>query len=547
MNTKNNVSERPRLAHADTQKHKQKQIGEFDSSGREDKKERLPIQDMQNAAASKKQKHSQLPRTYARHALNSHANDMPTIVCDDLSDGIDDQFDQDSIDKYHDWCGRQKKREGQREGQREEPLEQQGKKKTIEEIEQSCSQSDQKSTKPILPPGRNTETEWPRGRSGALIRPPIRRRYEKNSGAGSRMMDTKNDASERPRLAHADTQNHKQKQSGEFEPQKFRTHKIKSTQPKRRREDKKERLPIQDMQNAAASKKQKHSQLPRTCARRVLNSHANGMPTIVCDDLSDGIDGHFEHSDSTDNYTSEMRRNEKKTMERVEQSCSQSDQKSINPVLSPGSNTGRNTEGDWSLGRSGVLVRVPLGAKNLRMPTGTIVAQVEELYEVCPNQKAFVWEFVQLKDLEKSELLTRLEIMFSRQRACACDPDYIEKVQKDGYDAVCRRRIIELYSEVRAHQASSIHFVCLSLGISFFLFFRLTFLCFLAQLYLAAETIALAVNLLDRYLALKSQPFLEVKKIAVAAVVIASKMHCGTSLSAKKLVAPSGECGHQVQ
>ena len=54
---------------------------------------------------------------------------------------------------------------------------------------------------------------------------------------------------------------------------------------------------------------------------------------------------------------------------------------------------------------------------------------------------------------------------------------------------------------------------------------------------LASETIALAVNLLDRYLALASYKVQEVKKIAVATLVLASKMH-GRTLSAKQLIAP---------
>ena len=58
-----------------------------------------------------------------------------------------------------------------------------------------------------------------------------------------------------------------------------------------------------------------------------------------------------------------------------------------------------------------------------------------------------------------------------------------------------------------------------------------------AQLNLASETIALAVNLLDRYLALGSKGVPEVKMIAVATLVIASKMH-GRTLSAKQLIAP---------
>ena len=86
-----------------------------------------------------------------------------------------------------------------------------------------------------------------------------------------------------------------------------------------------------------------------------------------------------------------------------------------------------------------------------------IIARVEELNKVCPGN-ALVWEFVQLKDLERSELANRLDIMFSRQRECSCDPDYIEKVHKDGYDAVYRRKIVELYLEV---SATSIHFFVL--------------------------------------------------------------------------------------
>jgi hypothetical protein len=54
---------------------------------------------------------------------------------------------------------------------------------------------------------------------------------------------------------------------------------------------------------------------------------------------------------------------------------------------------------------------------------------------------------------------------------------------------------------------------------------------------LASETIALAVNLLDRYMALASYNVQDVKKIAVTTLVLASKMH-GRSLNAKQLVAP---------
>ena len=57
------------------------------------------------------------------------------------------------------------------------------------------------------------------------------------------------------------------------------------------------------------------------------------------------------------------------------------------------------------------------------------------------------------------------------------------------------------------------------------------------QLNLASETIGIAVNIFDRFLALGSRRIADVKKIAVATLVLASKMH-GRTLSAKQLVAP---------
>jgi hypothetical protein len=168
-----------------------------------------------------------------------------------------------------------------------------------------------------------------------------------------------------------------------------------------------------------------------------------------------------------------------------------------------------------------------------------IIARVEELNKVCPGN-ALVWEFVQLKDLERSELANRLDIMFSRQRECSCDPDYIEKVHKDGYDAVYRRKIVELYLEVSAHKHPFLRACYFTSNPTIAAFLVSSFadlLCYVAQLNLASETIALAVNLLDRYLALGSKRVPEVKMIAVAALVIASKMH-GRTLSAKQLIAP---------
>jgi hypothetical protein len=79
--------------------------------------------------------------------------------------------------------------------------------------------------------------------------------------------------------------------------------------------------------------------------------------------------------------------------------------------------------------------------------TGKIQARLVELSKVCPGN-ALVWEFVQNKGLERTELVARLDIMFARQLECSCEPGYIEKVHKDGYDAVYRRKVIELYLEV---------------------------------------------------------------------------------------------------
>ena len=78
---------------------------------------------------------------------------------------------------------------------------------------------------------------------------------------------------------------------------------------------------------------------------------------------------------------------------------------------------------------------------------GKVLARVEELEVVCPGN-ALVWEFLQLKWLDRVELKDRINVMINRMWDCACSPDYIERVHRDGYNVTYRKKIIELYLEV---------------------------------------------------------------------------------------------------
>jgi hypothetical protein len=155
-------------------------------------------------------------------------------------------------------------------------------------------------------------------------------------------------------------------------------------------------------------------------------------------------------------------------------------------------------------------------------PAKVVIAKVEELEKVCPGN-ALVWEFLQMKGLCRGELATRIQVMFKRQYDCKCNPRYVQQVHRDGYNLMYRRKIIELYLEVR------VKFTYPQKNCPF------THPSFFFQLNLASETIGVAVNLLDRFLALGSRKIADVKLIAVATLVVASKLH-GRTLTAKQLI-----------
>jgi hypothetical protein len=94
-----------------------------------------------------------------------------------------------------------------------------------------------------------------------------------------------------------------------------------------------------------------------------------------------------------------------------------------------------------------------------------LIARVDELEAVCPGN-ALVWEFVQLKGLERSELMTRIQIMFDRQCECTCNPNYVEQIHRDGYNVVYRRKIIELYLEVEILGPTHLCIIDLTLFVS---------------------------------------------------------------------------------
>jgi hypothetical protein len=93
-----------------------------------------------------------------------------------------------------------------------------------------------------------------------------------------------------------------------------------------------------------------------------------------------------------------------------------------------------------------VRARIP-SRSNPMASSSKIIARVEELNRVCPGN-ALVWEFVQNKDLEVTELADRIHIMLARQQECASDPQYIERTQSGGYDARYRKKVVELYLKV---------------------------------------------------------------------------------------------------
>ena len=78
---------------------------------------------------------------------------------------------------------------------------------------------------------------------------------------------------------------------------------------------------------------------------------------------------------------------------------------------------------------------------------GKVIAPVEELELVAPGN-ALVWELVQDKGMDRAELRDRIATMIRRQAGCACDPDYITRVHRDGYTMATRSRIVNLYLEV---------------------------------------------------------------------------------------------------
>jgi hypothetical protein len=79
----------------------------------------------------------------------------------------------------------------------------------------------------------------------------------------------------------------------------------------------------------------------------------------------------------------------------------------------------------------------------------TIIARVEDLERVCPGN-ALLWEFLQLKTLKRSELKERVYVMLDRQHEFRSTPGYIGRVHRDGFDSICRRKIVKLYLEVRS-------------------------------------------------------------------------------------------------
>jgi hypothetical protein len=149
-----------------------------------------------------------------------------------------------------------------------------------------------------------------------------------------------------------------------------------------------------------------------------------------------------------------------------------------------------------------------------------IIARIDELARICPGNP-LVWEFLALKEVDRAEVEDRLQVMFDRQCDYACNPCYIEEVHHDGFNTICRGRVVQLYLEVILNSES---------------FFLPKNLHYLFQLNLASETIGVAVNLLDRFLAEGSRTLTDIKLIAVTALVMASKLH-GRTLTSKEFIA----------
>jgi hypothetical protein len=86
-------------------------------------------------------------------------------------------------------------------------------------------------------------------------------------------------------------------------------------------------------------------------------------------------------------------------------------------------------------------------ASDADVDDGKIIARIDELAAACPDNP-LVWEFVALKGLERTEVVDRLQVMFDRQHDYAANPRYIEECHCDGFNALCRGRVVELYLEV---------------------------------------------------------------------------------------------------
>jgi hypothetical protein len=167
------------------------------------------------------------------------------------------------------------------------------------------------------------------------------------------------------------------------------------------------------------------------------------------------------------------------------------------------------------------------------MSSTEIIARVEELQQLCPNN-GLIWELAAAKrHSNREEVGDQLKVMLQRERKEHYNPHYIKKIYSDGtFQDKHRVRVVELFVEVSIKHLPSLiaaptfahsHELCIAtIRVS-----QASFLRYFShmQTEYASETVCTAVNFFDRWLAAHKIDQNQIQPAWVTCVSLALKQH----------------------